>query len=559
MNLDKAGRALKDQDIDFLYVSSFDENISEYVPKEDSLRYTLSQFSGSVAVAVLHQDGKLTLFVDGRYHEQADIECSQDNILIEKVPYGVSLQSALVSWLETSNVKKIGYVATRTPEVLRANLARKCETVAIDHEKFFHEIEFNPKSFSGVVSLTSEGFEPTHSKCSRLIKDNEAYFISGLDTLSWMTNLRSYSIPFQSSFRGVALATSLGVHVFTDCTLDKESKLRAEVTLHSFDKWKEVCESLTFVKTVYWDTTFTNAHYVSLLKNDFSRVEVKPLETPFAYSWHALKSEEEITSFKKAFNNSDTAIYNAFKWFETKVNSDEKISEAEFKEMVTCFYKDEGARGHSFSSISGFGANSSIIHYSNASSGVFYEKGQNVLLDSGAYYEGGLATDCTRTMCFGAEPSRKQKEIYTLVLKSLLGLLNLSFKKGTVGREIDEVARKPIVEAGYNYSHGTGHGIGVNVHEHGYSVTPMSDMEIREGTVGSLEPGIYIEGFGGVRLENVVVVVKDPDKDGHLRFDNMIFIGFCHTLIDESMLTELEKSWLDNYEESCKAKGRSFI
>jgi Xaa-Pro aminopeptidase len=120
------------------------------------------------------------------------------------------------------------------------------------------------------------------------------------------------------------------------------------------------------------------------------------------------------------------------------------------------------------------------------------------------------------------------------------------------------LARQPVFKYGLNYNHGTGHGVGINVHEGGYRLSTTSAVPLKENTVGSIEPGIYIPGFGGVRLENVAVIEKDPTINGMLHFRPLVYIGYDHDLIDESMLSAEETTWLEVYERECQTRGRSF-
>ncbi|MBY0412512.1 MAG: M24 family metallopeptidase, partial [Bdellovibrionales bacterium] len=167
-------------------------------------------------------------------------------------------------------------------------------------------------------------------------------------------------------------------------------------------------------------------------------------------------------------------------------------------------------------------------------------------------------TDTTRSFLSGGTASTRQKEIYTLVLKSILATQNAVFPENTWGSVVDGVARQPIFRSGLNYNHGTGHGVGINVHEGGYRLSTTSSTPLKENTVGSIEPGIYIPGFGGVRLENVAVVERHHEHKNMLRFRTMVYVGFDHDLIDFDMLSEEEQTWLDEYEKECARRGRSF-
>jgi Xaa-Pro aminopeptidase len=124
---------------------------------------------------------------------------------------------------------------------------------------------------------------------------------------------------------------------------------------------------------------------------------------------------------------------------------------------------------------------------------------------------------------------------------------------------IDSLARAPMFRSGFNYNHGTGHGVGIHVHEGGIRFSPVSNTPIKPGHVVSIEPGIYIPGFGGVRTENVVLVEKHPEMDGFVRFKSFTWVGLDHDLIDLNMLNLDERNWLNDYETECSKRGTSFL
>jgi Xaa-Pro aminopeptidase len=173
-------------------------------------------------------------------------------------------------------------------------------------------------------------------------------------------------------------------------------------------------------------------------------------------------------------------------------------------------------------------------------------------------FEAGLATDTTRTFLSKGQALDWQKEIYTSVLKGLIQLSMARFPIGIHGGELDDLTRAPIKAKGYNYAHGTGHGVGILVHEGGYKIAPKSTTPIVVDTVGSLEPGIYLTGLGGVRLENIAIVRECADKKGFAEFETLTYVGFDHRLIIEQELNEAEKSWLQAYESRCVELGTSF-
>ena len=129
---------------------------------------------------------------------------------------------------------------------------------------------------------------------------------------------------------------------------------------------------------------------------------------------------------------------------------------------------------------------------------------------------------------------------------------------GTLGGGLDAICRQPLYQAGYDYAHGTGHGVGVHVHEDGVRIGPGNSAPMKAGQVVSIEPGIYIPGFGGVRIENIGIVEKDPELKGFLRFESLVYIGYEPLLIDKSMLNDQELHWLEEYEGECSKRGTSF-
>ncbi len=311
------------------------------------------------------------------------------------------------------------------------------------------------------------------------------------------------------------------------------------------------------IEKVYYAAGSTNtSDYLKLINHFGADALVNKAEGLIPF--HALKNKAELKSMQDSFDRGDTAIFQTISWVKEQVARGSKISELDFYHKTNEFYKKNGALEQSFNTISAVGANSSIIHFGSPSADVPFELNQLVLLDSGGYFESGYATDTTRSFLSGGVASARQKEIYTLVLKSILHTQNAVFPENTWGSVVDGVARQPIFKEGLNYNHGTGHGVGINVHEGGYRLSTTSNIPLKENTVGSIEPGIYIPGFGGVRLENVAAVERHSEHKNMLRFRSMVFVGFDHDLIDFEMLTNEEQTWLDEYEKECAKRGRSF-
>jgi Xaa-Pro aminopeptidase len=261
-----------------------------------------------------------------------------------------------------------------------------------------------------------------------------------------------------------------------------------------------------------------------------------------------------------SFKRSDKAIFNTIKWVKDSIKASKRITELDLYHETSKKYDEQGSRDQSFNTIAGVGPNGSIIHYGNPSDQVLIKSDDMILLDSGGYFDGGFATDTTRTFFAGSASDKadpKKIEIYTLVLKGLLACQNAIFPEGTKGIVLDGLARAPLRKKGYDYAHGTGHGIGIHVHEPGVRISSISNVPMKAGQAVSIEPGIYLPGFGGVRLENIVYVEKHPDYPGMLRFKTFVYIGFDPALVDMKLLNDEEKALLEDYEAECLKRGTS--
>ncbi|NOT77705.1 MAG: M24 family metallopeptidase [Bacteriovoracaceae bacterium] len=565
---------MKLRKLDSFYLSSSDIFLNEYVPLEDCHRYYLTAFTGSTAECIVPYDGKVILFVDGRYYEQADIEVDPELVHVFKVPYGISLRQAMKEVILAKKLQVMGVEGDRIDLSLFNEFKTQLRVEPFNNSELSSVIDFKTLSFDKKIrelSLSLVG-ESTKDKLKRLVKPGEAFFISALDSIAWLTNMRRFELPNQSTFRAKALATSESVYLLMEHIEGEIKNESIELSLGKFSKledflndvkdyenvWKNLSNlNPNSIEHVYYSANSTNtADYLKLAEHFGEEKLINKAEglVPF----HALKNKAELQSMQDSFDRGDTAIFQTISWVKENVKNGVEFSELDFYHKTNEFYKNNGALEQSFNTISAIGANSSIIHFSSPSADVAFAKDQLVLLDSGGYFESGYATDTTRSFLSGGSASARQKEIYTLVLKSILHTQNAVFPENTWGSVVDGVARQPIFKEGLNYNHGTGHGVGINVHEGGYRLSTTSNIPLKENTVGSIEPGIYIPGFGGVRLENVAAVERHPVHKNMLKFRSMVFVGFDHDLIEVEMLSKEELTWLDEYEKECAKRGRSF-
>ncbi|MBD66576.1 MAG: hypothetical protein CME62_15295 [Halobacteriovoraceae bacterium] len=562
-NIQALQKFMQDEKLDAFYISSYDPYLNEYVPMSDCHRFYFTGFSGSVAEVLVPSKGKVKVYVDGRYHEQADLECDTSVIEVVKVPANTGLMSCLKDDLKKLSPKVIGLEADRTAVSFYEYLQAHFEVRAYMNNELASIVDFaeQPK-LKKIVHLEKKlrGAD-TSEKLERIFEsDKDAYFITAIDSLAWLTNCRGYHIPNSSSFLGVGFAVRDKVHVFIgkDVAFECSDK---NVEFHQVDisEIEGILQKLgSDVEKVYIDKQMLNSNYFEVLKSVFGKDKLEN-KTGGLVEFHSLKDDTEIEVMKDSFRRADQAIFNTIKWVKDSLKKGDEISERDLYNKTTEEYKKQGAQEQSFNTIAGVGPNGSIMHYGDPKDSVKIVEGDMCLLDSGGYFEAGFATDTTRTFLSTSKPKdEKYKEIYTLVLKGTLNLQNAVFKSGTRGSGLDAIARQPLHQAGYDFAHGTGHGVGIHVHEGGVGISPVRNYLLKPGQVVSIEPGIYIPKFGGVRLENIALVVEHPEYEGFLKFEPLVYIGFEPGLIDESLLNSQEKKWLDEYEAVCRERGTSF-
>lgn len=213
----------------------------------------------------------------------------------------------------------------------------------------------------------------------------------------------------------------------------------------------------------------------------------------------SIKSKEEIAILQKAVDLTDSAFAHLIKIIKVGIEEREVALELEF------FMRRAGADGASFQYIVASGTRGAMPHGTASTKKII--SGQLVTIDFGCMYQ-GYCSDMTRNLIFG-EPNEQQQHIYDVVLKAQEAAL-AQIRAGMTGREADKIARDIIASAGYgeNFGHGLGHGVGLNIHE-APNLSPNSDVILQEGMVVTVEPGIYLAGWGGVRIEDMVIIKKD--------------------------------------------------
>lgn len=559
--------------VDAAIVRSTDRYLNEYVPENESARVWLTGFTGSMGDALVTADEAL-LFVDGRYWIQADAQVDADLWTVVKVRLGTGLDQALIDRLlsiAASRPKKlrIGFEPDRiTPRVL-SMLQGALGPAATWKALFPSPVEAArgserpaPKD-PEIRALNEAKVGPTvHEKLAQLETlltecGADALLVQRLDEIMWLTNLRGRELPHQATFKCIALATPERVLVGIDPSKVPGPVRRAReavLFMPEAELWTMVGKKAKRRRVAFDPANNTVQARGQLEKVGAQIVEVDAPLQPV----RARKSPSELSAMKEAFRRADKVVETVIGWACSAVENGERVTEASFAQAVEAEFRKAGAVDLSFRVISAAGKNAAQIHYGEPNPRRVLKEGDLVLLDTGAYYEEGFATDLTRTFLVGGlkqKATDEQKRFYTLVLKAAIAGMNAVLPEGAKGVQLDAIIRAPLWAEGLDYNHGTGHGVGINVHEFPPRVGPSSQTPLEVGHVFSVEPGYYKSSFGGVRIENLCTVVPGPK--GFIQVEPLTFSPLDARLIETSMLSSEEKAFLTNYKAQSSGKPAS--
>ena len=500
--VEKIREFMKEQGVNFLLVNSTNKYLEEYTPLEENSRYFLTDFSGSTGdVLVTFED--IYLFVDGRYHIQADLEVNHDIVSVVKLQTGQTFLDELIKKIPQNET--LGIFAKKTSQTRVEYLEKNgVKLKYFNNDPLDKTIDYDN---SNIVKVDGVSVEDK-------IKDIDidcAVLITNLEEVSYLFNLRDFSKNYSSKIRGKAVILAGRARLLDD-----------------IDDFVESYNGKIFV-----DKSTINAYDYKLIGEKVEVLSDSPIKL-----MKSVKTDDEINHYIEAFKRTDMAV----KAIRDYIENNDNISEYDIAERLEKEFKRFGAKSLSFKSIVAKDKNSALAHYSKCSKDEILKDGSLVLIDCGAYYEQGLATDITRVFVKG-NPSELQKRVYTTVLKMFLNAYNSDLK---VGYDIDNLARKIYSEneiKGFVFNHGLGHGIGVSVHEYppNLSKNAMAKVEIKNNMCFTIEPGLYNEDYFGVRLENSCYM-----KDGKIK--SFVHMNYEKKLIDFSMLTEQEKEWLKEFE-----------
>lgn len=517
--MDNSEKIIRDfmarQGVKYLLINSTNEFLVEYNTLQENSRYKLTGFSGSTGDALVTPD-KIYLFVDGRYHIQADQETDPQTVTVVKLQTGQKFIDEMIKLIPEN--EPLGLFAKKNSQKITEEIAQK-RKVKLLHPDPLDTKPANNNSDNITLDTKFTGFTSDEKieKISQNLSDNQALYITDLDEVSYLFNMRNFSQNYSAKIKGKALILKDNAVLFTQDKLN---------ILEDFLR--------TLNKEIYVDKNSINTYDYVLIGNRARNLQTSPVKVI-----KSIKTPEEIEHLKDAFSRTDK-VMSAIRDF---IERNDNLSEFDIAVQVAKEFKKQGATGLSFASIVAKDENSALAHYSKSSPCEVIKNGSLILTDCGGYFEGGLATDITRVFVKG-DPTDAHKKIYTTVLKAFLRAYNYSNPQN--GYEIDKSVREFFSTQnldGFVFNHGLGHGIGINVHEYppNLSASEIAKTPLKDGMVFSIEPGLYKQGMFGIRLENSCYI-----ENGKIR--SLSKMNYEKKLIDFSMLTEQEKQWLNEFE-----------
>ena len=535
-----------------------DPHQSEYTADHWKGREWISGFNGSAGTAVVTLTSA-ALWTDSRYFIAAaeQLEGTEFQLMKLKVEGTPTIAEWLGKELTDATDKSVGIdgmtASIATVEELIGDLRQQGGLMLQTNFDVLARIWNNRPSIPlnpieiQPLALTGEDAQSKLTRIRKALREQHAdgMLMAQLDDIAWTLNLRGSDVHCNPVFVSYLLIASQRVTLY----INKE-KVTADVQRYLADNgievapYEDVAKGLRdyFEYNILLDPDEVNYTLMKAVKREVVRgTSPVPL-------MKAVKTEAEQEGFRKAMVRDGVAMVRFLKWLEENPRQTE-VSVAD--KLETLRSEQPLYKGLSFDTIAGYEAHSAIVHYeATAETDVPLEQKGFLLLDSGAQYQDGT-TDITRTIAMGPLTD-EQKKVYTLVLKGHIDLQMLRFPDGATGTQLDAIARQPLWQHGLNFLHGTGHGVGsyLNVHEGPHQIRmEWKPAKMRAGMTVTDEPGIYLEGRFGVRIENTLLVVPAGETEcgKFLGFETLTLCPIDVKPIIVEMLTADERQWLNDY------------
>ena len=551
--IEEARKVMGKYKVDAYIITSSDYHQSEYIDDYFKGREYLSGFTGSAGVLVIFKD-EACLWTDGRYHIQAEKQLKGSEIkLFKQGNLGVpTYKEYVVSKLAENSKIGIDAKILLSSDINEILSKKKYKIVDFDLlDKVWNERKALPngKIFILEDKYTGKSYKEKVKEIRKVLKEKGANYniISSLDDIAWIYNFRGCDIihnPVALSFTIISEKKST-LYI-------NEKKLDKKAQKYFKDNKIEIKEYFEFFKDI---KKLKGSILVDFNKISYAIYEAISKNTlinsmnPSTYL-KAHKNEIEIANTKDIHIQDGVAMVKFMYWLKNNYKK-ENITEFSAEEKINSLReKIEGYIDLSFSTISAFGKNAAMMHYSAPEKNSTKIEDGVYLLDSGGTYLKGT-TDITRTFFLG-KVGKQEKIDNTLVLKGMLALSRAKFLFGATGTNLDILARQFLWNIGIDYKCGTGHGVGhiLNVHEGPHGIRfQYNPQRLEVGMIVTNEPGAYIEGSHGIRIENELLV-KEACETEHGKFLNFETITYAPIDLDgivKTLLTKEEKQQLNEY------------
>ena len=549
--------------------TSTDPHNGEYVPDHWKCREYVSGFDGSAGTVVV-AGLDAALWTDSRYFLAAErqLRFSGIQLMKERIAGTPTIPEWLSQRLMVSGKTEVGIDGWTNSYAFVQELKQEMRsrggiTVRTNYNPLDYVWNDRPARPSSKVVLHDVAYagENIYRKLKRLRSflaehSLQAILISSLDDIAWLLNLRAADVHCNPVFVSYLVVAHHDAALYIDASRLSEQAAtylnRNNITVLPYEDVSHAFEHLDHFDKVLMDPNETP--YTLYAKTPCRKADI-PSPLPMM---KAVKNEVEIKGFDNAMMRDGVAMVQFLRWLrpaveaggQTEISVSDKLRELRASQDL---FVDL-----SFDTIAGYQEHGAIVHYEATPATDMPLRPEGLLLlDSGAHYLDGT-TDITRTIALGPVTD-EQRLVYTLVLKGNIQLAMLKFPKGASGTQLDALARKDMWSYGYNYLHGTGHGVGsyLNVHEGPHQIR----MEYRpapllEGMTVTDEPGIYVSGRFGVRIENTMIIEKymTTDFGEFLQMRPLTLCPIDLAPVNIDMLTAEEKAWLNNYHADVYAK-----
>ena len=544
--------------LDYYWVPGNDPHNSEYVAPFWQRREYVSGFTGSNGDLLVSLD-QAWLWTDSRYFLQAETELDAGSVTLQRI----GIDPDMVSFVSE---RACGGVVGYDPLLVTIEQGlRWSEAAERSHFKlsllrnnlvdaFWSDVPDMPDYVISPHSLEYAGV-CTSDKLSKVREqlvshDCDYCVISDLTQIAWVTNCRGRLFDELPVFLAYMIIGLERASLFVDLSRLPSSVVDAlanqGITCHEYTIFMN--DGLGAVSGKVW----LDPKEVSLLVQQYlAECDLFYQLSPVSLL-QACKNKQEQFGMREAHRIDGLAMVRFLTWVHVNWQGQTELTLTQ--KLLEFRQQSEHFQASSFKTICGYSDHGAIVHYSASEESAYEISNQScLLLDSGGQYFFGT-TDITRVLHFG-QPTEEERWHYTLVLKGHVALSMRRFSRGTCGEHLDLYARQPLLDVGLDYGHGTGHGVGsyLSVHEGPQRISPVeSGVELRVGMVLSNEPGVYLTGKFGIRIENCFMVQSSGLVEGEecYHFETLTMVPYARYLIDVSLLTDVERVWLNGYHDT---------